>query len=181
MVIKSGWTNFLAVGHALISIQQGRLYRDKFETFEAYCRDQLEMSRTHAYNLIGSTEVYDELSANADIVVKPKNEFQVRSLISLPKEKRLAAWKLALKQAGEKPLTALVVRQVATAYKAKTPKLTAKKTPPIDSVKLQSVFTLLNEVEKIAKVGDKAATLRALKRLRNCLESLAESQNGAAS
>ena len=156
----------------MITIQKSRLYRDKYETFEEYCRISLEMSRTHAYNLIGSTEVYDELSANADIKHKPKNEFQVRSLIALPTEKRLVAWKKAEAEADGKPVTAKIVRQAASEFKPKgvsTPIKAAAKTVN-RKLNLKPAFKLLGEIEKLA---DKNKTLLAkVTALRKCLQKI---------
>jgi hypothetical protein len=51
-VIQNGWTTFLEVGSALLKINADRLYRDKYETFEAYCHERLGLSRPYAYSLI---------------------------------------------------------------------------------------------------------------------------------
>ncbi len=172
MVIKNGWTHFLEVGHALIIIQTDRLYRDKYETFEEYCRYSLDMSRSHAYNLIGSTEVFDQLSANADIKVKPQNEFQVRSLIAVPKEKRAWAWKKA--EATGKPVTAKLVNQVAAEFKPAKPSYTKpKQSAAIKHVNIGSALKLLARAEQAASDNKDQLVLKELSALRTCLEALA--------
>jgi len=175
MVIKNGWTHFLEVGHALIIIQTDRLYRDKYETFEEYCRNSLDMSRSHAYNLIGSTEVFDQLSANADIKVKPQNEFQVRSLIAVPKEKRALAWKKA--EATGKPVTAKLVNQVAAEFKpAKSGKPGLHESSPATPkrINLGPALRLLARAEQAASDNKNQLVLKELSALRKCLEALAE-------
>jgi len=51
-------------GMALAEIRDFRLYREGFETFEGYCKDRWDMSKMHAYRLIGSSEVNDALKSN---------------------------------------------------------------------------------------------------------------------
>jgi len=51
-IIKRGRTTFLEVGRALLEIRNYRdeiLYRDKYGTFEQYCRERWEFGRTYAY------------------------------------------------------------------------------------------------------------------------------------
>ena len=37
-VVVTGWNTFVEVGLALARIRQGRLWRDDFNSFDAYCR-----------------------------------------------------------------------------------------------------------------------------------------------
>lgn len=172
-VIQKGWTTFLDVGHALMKIQQARLYRDRYETFDSYVREQLDMSRSHAYNLINSTEVFDELSAMADILVKPANERQIRGLIALPKDKRAVTWKKVVNAAAGKPVTAKLVNRVAAEFKPKTGKpATVVKKSPVAGMNLQPAFKLIDDIEKLA--GKDRRLLAKVAALRECLENLAE-------
>ena len=171
-VIQKGWTTFLDVGHALMKIQQDKLYRDKYETFEEYLRVRLDMSRSHAYNLINGTEVYDGLSAMADITIKPTNERQIRSLISVPKEKWALTWKKVVKAADGKPVTAKLVNQVAAEFKPKTavkPAKTAKK-PAAPLPNLKPAFQLIDEIEKLADKNQRL--LAKVAALRKCLQRI---------
>jgi hypothetical protein len=38
IVIESGWQTFVQVGLALAQIRDGRLYKEEYHTFQAYCR-----------------------------------------------------------------------------------------------------------------------------------------------
>src|ERR1035438_8917314 len=86
--IKQGWANFLEVGRAVATIRDKQLFRDKYESFEQYLLNELGYSLPYAYSLMGSAEVSDQLSAIAEIKVKPLNEAQFRELISVPRGKR---------------------------------------------------------------------------------------------
>jgi hypothetical protein len=156
-VVKDGWVNFLEVGHALIEIQRENLYRD-YGTFEQYCRDRLNISRPYAYSMIGSAEVYDDLSANADIKQKPLNEFQIRSLIPVPKEKRVLAWKEVVRKADGKTITAKLVREVSAPFRTKRTgkKIKAVKKAAVPELNLRPALKLLDAIEKLAdkdKIG----------------------------
>ena len=150
-VVKKGWSTFLDVASAVLTINQKRLYRDEYETFDAFCKDGLGLSRPYAYSLIGCAEVNEQMSAIADIRVKPLTESQFRELIPVPEGKRVDAWRGALKLAGDKPVTAKVVRQAAAKFKTKQigkPAKTAKPSAP--SSNLKPAFQLIDDIEKLA-------------------------------
>ena len=115
-VIKKGWSAFLEVGRALVTISEKKLYREQGATFEQYCRQKLGLSRPYAYNLIGSARVNEQMSSIEDIQVKPATESQFRELLSVPEEKRVEAWKEAIKSAGDKPVTAKIVHEAAAPF-----------------------------------------------------------------
>lgn len=170
-VIKKGWSTFLDVGTALLAINEKRLYRDDYETFEVYCKERLGLSRPYAYSLMGSAEVNEQMSAIADIEIKPLTESQFRELIPVPEEKRVAAWKGALKLAGDKPVTAKFVRQAAAEFKSRKTGKPAKvaKKPSQASPDLQPALKLLDDIEKIAQGKRNDLLLSKVKALRKCL------------
>lgn len=51
-VIKKGLGTFLDVGRALADIRDNRLYREKYSTFEKYCKEVWDLGKTHAYGQI---------------------------------------------------------------------------------------------------------------------------------
>ncbi len=176
LVIQKGWATFLDVGSALLKINADRLYRDGYETFEDYCRERLGLSRQYAYSLIGSAEVNAQMSAIADIRVKPLTESQFRELIPVPEAKRVEAWKGALKLAGSEPVTAKVVRQAAAAFKQKKPGMAGKPAKgtkqataaPMPSLK--PAFKLIDVIEELA--GNDKNLLGNIAALRECLKNL---------
>ena len=174
--VTEGWSTFLDVANALLTISVKRLYRDKYGTFDAFCKEDLGISRPYAYNLIGSAKVDSQLSAIADIRVKPLNEGQFRELIRVPEGNRVDVWKRALNLAGDKPMTAKLVRQAAAFFKSpKTVKPKAKAANGA-SVNLGTALELLAKAQNAALKKGEASRKKVLKKLealRACLEELA--------
>lgn len=98
-VIAAKLAAFFEVGFALIEIQQRKLYRAEFKTFEEYCRKRWDFNRSYAYRLIGAAQVCKNLSPIGDIPM-PENECQIRPLAGLPMETATKAWRKACEEAG---------------------------------------------------------------------------------
>lgn len=139
-VIGQGLTAFVAVGNALAEINENRLYVEKFDTFEKYCKKRWELGKSRAYQLINSAKTVDTLSTIVDIK-PPSNEGIARVVSELPNEQAQATvWTRATETApkgkdGEPKITAAHVRAVAeemiptmTCEKPKPPKAT----PPVN-------------------------------------------------
>jgi hypothetical protein len=175
-VIKKGWGTFLEVGRALATIRDKDLFKGKYDTFDEYWRKELGVSRSYAYSLIESAEVNDQLSAIADIPVKPLNEAQLRELIPVPEAKRVDAWKSAVELAGSNPITARIVRKAAVKFKArnsgKKSKL-AKKSAAV-RIDLGLALKLLGNAEKLAEQFKDMDILKELAALRELLEAAVE-------
>jgi hypothetical protein len=73
-------------GIALIEVQEQKLYRDDFDTFEDYCSTILGISRTRAYQLIEAAQVKESLPEKAG--EKIVNESQARALSDVPENMR---------------------------------------------------------------------------------------------
>ena len=172
-VIKAGWKTFLEVGTALAKVRDKGLFRDKFGSFEEYCQAELGFSRPYAYNLIGSATVSNQLSSIADIKIQPVNEAQCRELISVPKDKRVEAWKNAVKEAGEKPLTAKVIHQAVAKFKPK-PAKKAKVVKKTQRLNVKPGLKLIEAMEKLADSDNTDALMKKLAELRKWLEKAGE-------
>ena len=86
-VIKRGASTFFAVGHALMEIRDGKLYRDKHKTFDAYCRQRWDFSKTHANRQIQASSCEQHLRAcNDKNICIPTKESQVRYIADLKPE-----------------------------------------------------------------------------------------------
>jgi ParB family chromosome partitioning protein len=114
-VIERGLNTFYEVGAALAEIKESGLYRAAYLTFENYCQERWQMKRAHAYRLIDSATVIDNLSPIGDI---PKTESQARELSSFEPEIQKAVWQVALKTApvngdGKPAVTAAHIKSVA--------------------------------------------------------------------
>lgn len=109
-VIADGLRTFVDVGRALAKIRDERLYRERgLMTFESYCRQRWEMSKTHANRAIAAAAVVSGLTP---IGVIPTSEYQVRPLLKLPESERVDAWGVAVETAPDGKVTAKHVADV---------------------------------------------------------------------
>lgn len=116
--VRKHAATFVEVGSALLEIREQRLYREQFDTFEAYCRDAIGMSDRRARQLIATAEVASNLNnllnktGTMVPVSVPTNERQARPLASLPPEQQADAWQEAVASAPEGRPTARQVEAV---------------------------------------------------------------------
>jgi hypothetical protein len=108
-LIQAKLKTFFEVGLALMEINQSRLYRAEYTTFEEYCRDRWDMSRIHAFRLLKAAEVHKALLPIGNIPA-PENEAQMRPLTLLSPKKARSAWQKVLEKAGTAKITAKLVR-----------------------------------------------------------------------
>jgi hypothetical protein len=85
-IIEKNLQSFYDVGVALTKIRDQRLYREKYETFQEYCRYQWDISRPRAYQLIGAAGVQNNLST---VVDKLLPERILRPLTSVSPDKQI--------------------------------------------------------------------------------------------
>ena len=108
-------------GYSLYKIWDNWLYREKYKTFEEYCRKRWGISRVYAGRLIRAYRVIDNLKTkegefndylfpmgnkNTNRLQLPTCESQVRPLTKLPQNLQKQAWQMAVEAAGEKGVTA---------------------------------------------------------------------------
>lgn len=82
-IVETNLAGFYAVGKALAEIRESRLYREEFATWEDFCRQRFEITKTHANRLIEAAEI--EMTPMG---VKITSERQARELMKVPTEKR---------------------------------------------------------------------------------------------
>jgi len=116
-VIEQGKAAFLAVGAALMEIQERRLYEEVgFLTFEDYCRDRHGFSRQQGYRLIDAAKVAEIVSPTGDADAESvPSERVARALAALAKsdpDAARAVWDQVQREAG--PITARAVQVVIT-------------------------------------------------------------------
>jgi hypothetical protein len=109
-VVVAGWHTFVDVGLALAGIRDGRLYRNDFDSFEAYCRAKWEYGRRYVDQLISAAQVFTYLRANSSHQ-KPDHETQLRPLIGLSPAEAQVAWQCAVEMAGGRKITARLVKR----------------------------------------------------------------------
>lgn len=94
-IIARGLNTFLEVSCALMTIRDGRLYRERYQSFEAYCSKRWRISRAYAYRLIDSVEVVQNVSPIGNI----ENESQARELARYEKDVQRAVMQMAIRTA----------------------------------------------------------------------------------
>ncbi len=75
-IIQKGQETFIEVGHALLEIRKNKLYRQKAETFDEYCRLTFGWGNRRAYQICAAVGVW----AKAPEGSKPANERQARPI-----------------------------------------------------------------------------------------------------
>jgi hypothetical protein len=93
---------FVETGRALKKIRDDELYKlQGYKQFENYCSDRWGFQRAHAYRLIDSSRVMENLSIDREAgpSVTPSNESQVRPLAKLEPEEQRQVWERAIEEA----------------------------------------------------------------------------------
>lgn len=91
LVIQTGLETFYQVGQALLEIQESKLYRQEFNTFDEYLQGRWNISKQRGYQLINSANVFDNLKKST-IVDFPTNESQTRYLAQLDSDLQGYVW-----------------------------------------------------------------------------------------
>jgi hypothetical protein len=125
-IVNAISASFYAVGKAIAEIQQDELYREEFKTFEQCCQSLFDIGRQRAYQLIGASAVYDQLSTicrqtklgESDIVIDvlPVNESQIRPLLKVPESDRPLIWAKTVETAPKGKPTNGHVNKVVKKY-----------------------------------------------------------------
>jgi hypothetical protein len=155
-IIEKGLRTFVEVGDALLSIRDGRLYRERNGTFEAYCQERWGISRPRAYQLMDAAKVTANLSTIVDNL--PANEAQVRPLARLEPEEQAGAWGRAVEIATETDGRKVVARHVEQAVE--------EMRGPVEYQERSEVFHIATG-ETVAREGYTLADIEAA--TRECL------------
>ena len=97
-VIERGQTTFIEVGSALLKIRDQRLYRENFATFEAYCQERWQWTKSRANQYVDAARVVGNLTTT---VVKPTAESHARPLSHLSPDQQREAWSRATEEYGQ--------------------------------------------------------------------------------
>lgn len=76
--IERGLGTFVEVGQALLAIREDRLYRDGYETFEAYCGQRWGFTSSRARQLVGAAETVTAVTSAGGS--PPTTEREARAL-----------------------------------------------------------------------------------------------------
>jgi hypothetical protein len=110
-IIDEGLATFIAVGSALMTIRDERLYASLgFDSFDAYCKARFpRLSRSRRYQ-------YMSAAASAALLgIDDAPESHLRELAKLPDAYKPLCWDIAKQAAAQSdvPLTASVIRKTA--------------------------------------------------------------------
>lgn len=116
-IIERGMAEFVAVGEALLSIRNQKLYRATHNSFEAYCADKWGMSRRRADQLIGASQTVLLLTDSSESEKNfshflPKVESHVTPLTVLEPAQQIEAWTEAVATAPNGKVTGAYVQAV---------------------------------------------------------------------
>lgn len=105
---------FAIIGRQLTIIRDNGLYKERYRTFHDYCVERWEFGKSHAYRLINSAKVLEDLSPAGDSEIdQPITERQVREVAksSDSPKVRQQVWETAT-TISDNP-TAAVIRKAA--------------------------------------------------------------------
>jgi len=110
--------SFVAVGNALLTIRDRRLYREGFKTFEDYCREKWGVGRSYARYLIKGSQIAANLCTAVHLCtpceIQPIHEQQVRPLAVLEPDQQCEVWEEAVRSADGKVITFRQVKALVT-------------------------------------------------------------------
>ena len=89
--IERGLTTFVEVGQALIEIRDSKLYLIEHKTFSDYCKSKWKFSCRFAQMQMAGAKIAAGLS-DANNCSPPRSESQLRPLLKVPPEQRVAVW-----------------------------------------------------------------------------------------
>jgi len=122
-VIERGMETFVEVGNAIREIRDSRLYRERYSSFEDYCRDRWGWGRNYANKQVVAADTAALVGTNVPIA----NEAQARALAPLAREDPEAAravWEEAVREAaraGRRPTGAAVRKRAGAARPSANP------------------------------------------------------------
>lgn len=115
-IIKKGKRQFIEVGFALEKVRDGKLYREEFSTFEAYCQKKWGFTRQYAGRLIDAAEVSKGLPEKCKLSLQ--NPTHLNELSKAPEAHRNSIAMTVIdeaKKTGKKPTAKLVKAAVEAA------------------------------------------------------------------
>ena len=178
-VIAKNFQGFYAVGCALAEINTSRLYRQKFVTFEDYCREHFEIAKRTAYQYISAKETMDNVRHGAQTKILPLNERQIRPLTRLEPDIQVEAWKKVVESAPlDGGITAKYVSEVVSEIIGKEIKKKAEKIkkdiePTVTQAFNDVLWALINvvrdEVQGSLKAKRRKIMIESLQRVESLL------------
>lgn len=118
-IIEKGLQTFYAVGTALLSIRDDRLYRQTHLTFEAYCKERWQITDRRARQFINAVAIVDNLTPiglgyvnQTGTTVPEVTEFTIRPLAPFPPDEQREIWREVQERSNGKPTAKTVISVV---------------------------------------------------------------------
>lgn len=89
-IIHTGQQSYVAIGKALAEIQEKRLYKHRYATFELYCEKRWGFERQQAYNYIAAAQVAEHVHLNGQNAPALTQAVQIARIEDPEKQKELA-------------------------------------------------------------------------------------------
>lgn len=164
--IRANIKTCFEVGKALARIRDGELYREHWNNFDAFCKAEFSIGKSHAYRLIDAAGVKASVQSSpiGDTV---QNEAQARALKDVPEEKRAEVMEAAAK-ATDGNVTAAAIKTAAAKI--------APPEPPKPIIELDATGFAIPEklVEFWERRGEVQKLLTAVSLLRSTLRRAQE-------
>lgn len=176
--IRFGIRSFFIAGQALLEIRDTHLYRASHATFDDYCRDRWEMSRSYAYRLIKAAAVIAQLlpMGNKDF---PTSERQVRPLMALPPTSVPSAWANALEKAkGRVPTVKDIEAAVAELLPTHSIRSSDKRRAEAPLLK-QLLIRDMHKLSKDIRANNPRRVLEHIEHMRQLIEQYADTDSPA--
>lgn len=183
-VIQNHFESFSKAGDALVDIRDNRLYRETHGTFDDYCRERWEMSKSQANRLIAAATVMHNIVKvkESKDIAEHLTESAVRPLTSLTPAQQQKVIRQVAEQApppvaGRSRVTARMVQNVARktfpkAFRSQKPDGEGRRQVS-DLIRRSEVLGAINTWEKTnSKKLETMSARSALNAVRNIIKGL---------
>jgi hypothetical protein len=157
-IIQREMGSFIAVGRALQTIRDQRLYREEFKNFKDYCNEKWAIGRHYAGYLIRGSRVATNLSGQdgdpghhlyTPCEIQPIHERQIRPLAILEPDQQCEVWEEAVRSADGKTVTYKQVKALVEELVGPDPIIQKKKTPHPESDALHFATIARSQLDRI--------------------------------
>lgn len=127
-IVEKGIDTVFEIGAALEEIRDHKLFRPQFSTFGQYLEKRWNWTRARCYQLIGATQVRDNLSTHVDNIAQ-LTEPHCRVLAKLTDEEQVTAWKEATSAEPDGQVRLAHLKDAAAKLRPPAPPMTLKQAP----------------------------------------------------
>jgi hypothetical protein len=113
-IIRTGISSWVEAGKALTIIRDKRLYREKYDTFELFCKEEFRMSKSYANRLITGRQTIEDMALSGFSTENPPTERVARELSKATNKTQ--AWEMAKKMSGNGKPTSSVVKKAVSSF-----------------------------------------------------------------